>query len=208
MIPQSVENDYSCPKKSPKHRISSCTSLQSPYLIRHSQSPSPLPQNSCLISTPSSIMRPAFLPPLSLTSKPLSTLQVTTTLPSFRPCSQRRFRMTAVPPPKTPTPLTPPPPPPPNGGPFRFLRRWWNRQSNKAVILRNYGIAAVISYGLFDAITYSISFVLALRAFLAAGKVLTWKTLPQVGSLRLLYFILVFYSFLLYSLIYRVCALY
>lgn len=54
------------------------------------------------------------------------------------------------------------------------------RKDLKADVLRNYGIAALLSYGFFDALTYSVSFLISLRAYLAAGKVLTWKTLPQV----------------------------
>lgn len=50
----------------------------------------------------------------------------------------------------------------------------------KANALRNYGVAALLSYGFFDALTYSISFLLSLRAYLATGNVLTWGTLPQV----------------------------
>lgn len=66
-------------------------------------------------------------------------------------------------------------------GPFGWFKRMMaNRSELKASTLRNYGIAALISYGLFDFVTYSISFLLSLRAYIAAGKQLTWKTLPQV----------------------------
>lgn len=66
-------------------------------------------------------------------------------------------------------------------GPFGWFKRMMaNRSELKASTLRNYGFAALISYGLFDFVTYSISFLLSLRAYVAAGKQLTWKTLPQV----------------------------
>lgn len=66
-------------------------------------------------------------------------------------------------------------------GPFGWFKRMMaNRNELKATTLRNYGIAALISYGFFDFVTYSISFLLSLRAYVATGKELTWKTLPQV----------------------------
>lgn len=75
--------------------------------------------------------------------------------------------------------------PEPASGPFvpilNFFRRFASKSGAlKAESLRNYGVAALISYGMFDALTYSLSFLLSLRAYIAAGKVLTWKTLPQV----------------------------
>lgn len=69
---------------------------------------------------------------------------------------------------------------PPKGLFSRLKLLLSKRKSLKANALRNYGVAALLSYGLFDALTYSISFLLSLRAYLAAGKVLTWSTLPQV----------------------------
>lgn len=68
-------------------------------------------------------------------------------------------------------------------GPFAGLKRMIADNKLKASKLRNYGVAAFISYGLFDLITYCISFLLALRAYVATGKVLTWETLPQVLAL-------------------------
>lgn len=67
--------------------------------------------------------------------------------------------------------------------PFGVLRQFLARRGAlKAEALRNYGLAAIIAYGMFDALTYSFSFLLSLRAYLAAGKELTWKTLPQVRT--------------------------
>ena len=96
----------------------------------------------------------------------------------------RRARMCGVPPDvsdEVPAPLAKPAP----SGPLSGLIAWWKRVSakgagQKAAVLRNYGLAAVLSYGLFDAVTYSLSFLFALRAYLAAGKELTMSTLPQV----------------------------
>lgn len=73
-------------------------------------------------------------------------------------------------------------------GPFGRFKRWYGRMVAKrsalrAGALRNYGIAAFISYGFFDFITYTISFLFSLRAFVASGKTLTWQTLPQVLAL-------------------------
>eukprot|EP00180_Rhodochaete_pulchella_P004194 Plantae.Rhodophyta-Rhodochaete_pulchella.ctg7754.p1 GENE.Plantae.Rhodophyta-Rhodochaete_pulchella.ctg7754~~Plantae.Rhodophyta-Rhodochaete_pulchella.ctg7754.p1 ORF type:complete len:222 (+),score=13.62 Plantae.Rhodophyta-Rhodochaete_pulchella.ctg7754:147-812(+) len=50
--------------------------------------------------------------------------------------------------------------------------------------LRSYGVAAVISYGLFDLLTYTVSFFIALRGFKAStGKSLSRATFPQVFAL-------------------------
>lgn len=73
-------------------------------------------------------------------------------------------------------------------GPFGRFKRWYGRMVEKrsalrAGALRNYGIAAFLSYGFFDFITYTISFLFSLRAFVASGKTLTWQTLPQVLAL-------------------------
>lgn len=66
-------------------------------------------------------------------------------------------------------------------GPFGWLKRLVaNRNQLKASTLSKFGIAAFISYGLFDAVTYSISFLISLKAFIAAGKEVTWNTLPQI----------------------------
>lgn len=66
-------------------------------------------------------------------------------------------------------------------GPFGWLKQLMaNGDRIKASTLSKFGVAAFISYGLFDALTYSISFFLSLKAFIAAGKVVTWETLPQV----------------------------
>uniref|UniRef100_A0A6T6BP60 Uncharacterized protein n=1 Tax=Compsopogon caeruleus TaxID=31354 RepID=A0A6T6BP60_9RHOD len=57
-------------------------------------------------------------------------------------------------------------------------------QRSLASRLRAYGAAAVISYGLFDALTYSLSFLVALRGFTAStGKALSRETFPQVFAL-------------------------
>ncbi|CAN8071185.1 unnamed protein product [Agarophyton chilense] len=65
-----------------------------------------------------------------------------------------------------------------------WLKNTMSKRKNlKANVLRNYGIAAFISYGFFDALTYSFSFMISLQTYIAAGKVLTWKTLPQVLAL-------------------------
>jgi hypothetical protein len=61
-----------------------------------------------------------------------------------------------------------------------WLRGFTERRASMGIALRSYGLAAVISYGLFDACTYGISLLLAMRTFLAAGKAITAKTLPQV----------------------------
>lgn len=76
----------------------------------------------------------------------------------------------------------------PARGPFGRFKRWYRRMVEKrsalrAGALRNYGIAAFISYGFFDFITYTISFLFSVRAFIASGKTLTWQTLPQVLAL-------------------------
>lgn len=75
----------------------------------------------------------------------------------------------------------PPPEAAASGGGFGpwFKRR---RESSAAMRakLRSYGVAAVISYGICDAVTYSVSFLLAMRSFIAAGKVVTLQSLPQV----------------------------
>lgn len=78
----------------------------------------------------------------------------------------------------------------PKRSPFARVVAWFRntmarRNELKADVLRNYGIAAILSYGFFDALTYSVSFLISLRAYLAAGKVLTWKTLPQVRHINL-----------------------
>lgn len=61
---------------------------------------------------------------------------------------------------------------------------WFKRQRESSAAmrakLRSYGVAAVISYGICDAVTYSISFLLAMRTYIAAGKIVTLQTLPQV----------------------------
>lgn len=63
-----------------------------------------------------------------------------------------------------------------------WLQRFIAKRKNlRAGTLRNYGVAAVIAYGLFDFITYTVSFLLSVRAYIAAGKTLTWGTLPQVS---------------------------
>lgn len=49
-----------------------------------------------------------------------------------------------------------------------------------AATLRTYGLSAVLAYGLFDAVTYSLSAVLAARAYLAAGGVLGWAAAPKI----------------------------
>lgn len=65
-----------------------------------------------------------------------------------------------------------------------FVQRWLNRSAARSETLgarlRAYGISAVISYGIFDFITYTISFILALKGYVAAGKAVTRKTLPQL----------------------------
>lgn len=61
-----------------------------------------------------------------------------------------------------------------------FLARLLKQRTAAGAALRSYGVAAVISYGLFDAVTYSVSFLLALKGFVAAGKILTYQSLPQV----------------------------
>lgn len=98
---------------------------------------------------------------------------------------------------------SPPPPPPPDNtpstsdniptsqsdppssrGPFSWLSTLISKRKElRAGALRDYGLAAFLSYGLFDFVTYSLSFLLSLRAYIAAGKVLTWNTLPQVLAL-------------------------
>lgn len=67
---------------------------------------------------------------------------------------------------------------PPTEG-TRF-QRWVGNRKKLASRLREYGLAAVISYGLFDAVTYAVSLFLAIRGYLAAGKVLTLQSAPQV----------------------------
>eukprot|EP00871_Galdieria_phlegrea_P002547 jgi/Galph1/3293/GphlegSOOS_G1981.1 len=53
-----------------------------------------------------------------------------------------------------------------------------------AQVVKTYGLAAVLSYGVFDAITYSLSFIIALIGFVrTTGKSLTWKTFPVVFGL-------------------------
>eukprot|EP00170_Pyropia_yezoensis_P004827 contig_19675_g4841 len=49
-----------------------------------------------------------------------------------------------------------------------------------AATLRTYGLSAVLAYGLFDAVTYSLSAVLAARAYLAAGGVWGWAAAPKI----------------------------
>ncbi|KAA8497119.1 hypothetical protein FVE85_0848 [Porphyridium purpureum] len=76
------------------------------------------------------------------------------------------------------------------------LRRLWHTvlvffgfQASSAQLsgmqkLRKYGIAAIISYGMFDAVTYSLSFLLALKTFtIKTGRPLCWATFPQVFAL-------------------------
>jgi hypothetical protein len=65
-------------------------------------------------------------------------------------------------------------------GMARWLRGFSARRASMGSALRSYGLAAVIAYGLFDACTYGVSLLLAMRAYVAAGKVVTTKTLPQV----------------------------
>jgi hypothetical protein len=65
-------------------------------------------------------------------------------------------------------------------GVARWLRGFGERRASMGSALRSYGLAAVIAYGLFDACTYGVSLLLAMRAYVAAGKVVTTKTLPQV----------------------------
>lgn len=60
------------------------------------------------------------------------------------------------------------------------IQRWFADRKLSAARLRQYGVAAVVSYGLFDAVTYAISLFLAVRAYVAAGKVLTLQAAPQV----------------------------
>lgn len=68
-------------------------------------------------------------------------------------------------------------------GPLSGVRKFFARNSAlKAETMRNYGVAALISYGLFDFLTYSLSFLFALRAYIAAGKVVSGSNLPQVCS--------------------------
>ena len=62
------------------------------------------------------------------------------------------------------------------------------RQSRLAQ-LRAYGVAAIIAYGMFDAVTYSLSFVIALAGFKRAtnNAPLTWQNLLKVvGGMWLL----------------------
>ncbi|GJQ15894.1 hypothetical protein GpartN1_g7685.t1 [Galdieria partita] len=55
---------------------------------------------------------------------------------------------------------------------------------NPQQVVKTYGVAAILSYGIFDAITYSISFIIALIGFIrTTGKPLTWKTFPVVFGL-------------------------
>mmetsp|Transcript_2330 Transcript_2330/g.4085 ORF Transcript_2330/g.4085 Transcript_2330/m.4085 type:complete len:212 (-) Transcript_2330:30-665(-) len=59
-------------------------------------------------------------------------------------------------------------------------------EENKSMVakLRSYGLAAVLSYGIFDAITYGFSFILALKGYQAStGSTLTLKTFPQIFAL-------------------------
>ncbi|GAB0494283.1 hypothetical protein MMPV_005575, partial [Pyropia vietnamensis] len=63
---------------------------------------------------------------------------------------------------------------------------WWARlratlaPANAAATLRTYGLSAVLAYGLFDAVTYSLSAVLAARAYFAAGGVWGWAAVPKI----------------------------
>jgi hypothetical protein len=51
-------------------------------------------------------------------------------------------------------------------------------------VVKKYGVAAILSYGLFDAVTYSLSFIIALIGYIrTTGKPLTWKTFPLVFGL-------------------------
>lgn len=74
----------------------------------------------------------------------------------------------------------------PSHGPLQRFAGWYKRGAEgRKGALGRYGLAAVLSYGLFDALTYGCSFVVALRLFIISGKVLTRKTLPQVCLWRL-----------------------
>eukprot|EP00188_Purpureofilum_apyrenoidigerum_P001111 Plantae.Rhodophyta-Purpureofilum_apyrenoidigerum.ctg1571.p1 GENE.Plantae.Rhodophyta-Purpureofilum_apyrenoidigerum.ctg1571~~Plantae.Rhodophyta-Purpureofilum_apyrenoidigerum.ctg1571.p1 ORF type:complete len:202 (+),score=26.84 Plantae.Rhodophyta-Purpureofilum_apyrenoidigerum.ctg1571:69-674(+) len=56
-------------------------------------------------------------------------------------------------------------------------------EKNKSMLskLRNYGLAAVLSYGLFDGLTYTIAFFIAVKSYTGStGEVLSWKTLPAI----------------------------
>lgn len=63
------------------------------------------------------------------------------------------------------------------------------QQQSRLAKLRSYGVAAVIAYGMFDAVTYSASFVVALLSFRKASNnaPLTWRNLLKVlGGMWLL----------------------
>lgn len=78
--------------------------------------------------------------------------------------------------------------PPPSQDPIPSsgggVRAWFKKQRESSAAMRktlkSYGVAALISYGICDAVTYSLSFLLAMRTYIAAGKVVTLATLPQV----------------------------
>lgn len=67
----------------------------------------------------------------------------------------------------------------------RFLKRLgYDKNVSAAQVMKTYGVAAILSYGVFDAVTYTISFLLALIGFIrTTGKPLTWKTFPLVFGL-------------------------
>ena len=50
-------------------------------------------------------------------------------------------------------------------GPFAFLRVWAQRQAVQKERLAGLGVAAVVAYGLFDAVTYTIAFMLAFLSY-------------------------------------------
>jgi hypothetical protein len=60
------------------------------------------------------------------------------------------------------------------------VRGWIASQKDVAAKLKVYGLSAVLSYGLFDLITYSGSFLLAVRGWVAAGKLVSPATMPQI----------------------------
>lgn len=132
-----------------------------------------------MASTTAFLVMPTSPAPFSFHSRSF-TSGISLRLPTKPRVSVHRM-CTAKPPPET-SPHSDPaeeaiPDSPPSKNPFAALFR--SLRARKQT-LASYGVAALISYGLFDAVTYSVSFLLSLRAYIAAGKTLTWRTLPQV----------------------------
>mmetsp|Transcript_1988 Transcript_1988/g.7871 ORF Transcript_1988/g.7871 Transcript_1988/m.7871 type:complete len:216 (-) Transcript_1988:4225-4872(-) len=66
------------------------------------------------------------------------------------------------------------------------MGRWMGfvgTEENKSIVekLRTYGVAAVIAYGMFDSISYSLSFLIAMKSYTGStGEALSWNTLPAI----------------------------